>query len=382
MDLEFENDKTYTGYVLAFLRYKSSTDYLYNQSLSNLIKKSEGRVSYVPNIVKKTILELNENMKNIHNIEKPIIEKYKRLIDDITKKYCIFITEYKRNLSLIQDEYDKEVRYKSYETTSETTSETTRAKIIEEVKILMKKINDAEEKYENISKEVGVKAENLCNKIRNKIIDLKNSIYNIPLDEDDTLTPNMINQLIAELDEKEFLNKQSTIINEISKLQNKDRSEHFKKETGFFSFLNENEKVVLIRKSRTFLNKDDFFKYFIRWKVFQENNKEYVPLKIIEAEIIWREELTNDYKKYKEVIDSKRQEENKQRELKARQEALKASQQKALEEARKNEEFNKREDLRQAYYEEDRERERGEVRKIENTRENSVLGKLSSYLGF
>ena len=92
--------------------------------------------------------------------------------------------------------------------------------------------------------------------------------------------------------------------------------------------------------------------------------------------------MTNDYKKYKEVIDSKRQEENKQRELKVRQEALEASQQKALEEARKNEEFNKREALRQAYYEEDRERERDEVRKIENTRENSTLSRLSSYLGF
>ena len=378
MDLEFENDKTYTEYVLAFRRYKSSVDDLYNQSLSNLIKKSQGLVSYVPNIVKKTILELNENMKNIHNIEKPIIEKYKRLINDITDEYYIFIKEYKRNLSLIQDEYDKEVRDKSYETTSET-----RAKIIEEVKILMKKINDAEEKYENISKEVGVKAENLCNKIRNKIIDLKNrGIYNIQLD--DELTPNMINQLIAELDEKEFQKMKNTINKEIIKLQNKDRSEHLKKETGFFSFLNEYEKVELIRSPFSFSSSSGetdkyLFKYFIRWKVFQENNKEYVPLKIIEAEIIWREELTNDYKKYKEVIDSKRQEENKQRELKARQEALEASQQKALEEARKNEEFNKREALRQAYYEDDRERERGEVRKIENTRENSTLSRLSSY---
>lgn len=378
MDLEFENDKTYTEYVLAFRRYKSSTDDLYNQSLSDLIRKSKGRVSYVPNIVKKTILELNENMKNIHNIEKPIIEKYKRLIDDITKEYYIFITEYKRNLSLIQDEYDKEVRDKSYETTSET-----RAKIIEEVKILMKKINDAEEKYENISKEVGVKAENLCNKIRNKIIALKTLIsFNIQLD--DELTPDWINLRISELDEEEFQKMKNTIYKEIIKLQNRGNSAYLKKENGFFSFLNEDEKLELIRSPFSFSSSSGetdkyLFKYFIIWNVFQENNKEYVPSKIIEDEINKRLEMINKYKKYKEVIDSKRQEENKQRELKTRQEALEASQQKALEEARKNEEFNKREALRQAYYEEDREREREEVRKIENTRENSTLSRLSSY---
>ena len=42
-------------------------------------------------------------MKNIHNIEKPIIEKYKRLIDDITKKYCIFITEYKTHMAVLNE---------------------------------------------------------------------------------------------------------------------------------------------------------------------------------------------------------------------------------------------------------------------------------------
>ena len=85
--------------------------------------------------------------------------------------------------------------------------------------------------------------------------------------------------------------------------------------------------------------------------------------------------MTNDYKKYKEVKDSKRQEENKQRVLKARQEALEASQQQALEEAREDEEFRRRAALRRADWEE-------EFQKIDNARKNSVLGKLSSYLGF